>query len=93
MGRAYQSDKRSKNALEHFNRGLAIWRDIGYRVHEARALCQIGRVYEYMGHLGDALKYYKQSLAIEAEIGSKRDEEITLRAMARLKKKMDEKKK
>ncbi|MBW4680373.1 MAG: tetratricopeptide repeat protein [Microcoleus vaginatus WJT46-NPBG5] len=67
-----------REALETFQKGLVIVREIGERQGEGATLNNIGLVYDSLGQYPKALEYYQQALAIHQEIGNKAGEGTTL---------------
>ncbi|MRR10594.1 tetratricopeptide repeat protein, partial [bacterium] len=54
-------------ALEYFERGLGLLRQIGDRRNEGNILNGIGNVHGYRGDFAAAREYYRQKLAISTE--------------------------
>ncbi len=54
-----------------YQQSVTIYRDVGNRVGEGNALCDLGIVYNAQGRLADAETCYQQSLAICREFGDR----------------------
>jgi CHAT domain-containing protein len=65
-------------ALDKFQKGLILAKQIGYRAGQSTALGNIGVVYRTLGQYPKALEYYQQSLIINKAIGDKAGEGNTL---------------
>jgi tetratricopeptide (TPR) repeat protein len=59
-----------QDALGHFERSLAIWRDLGDRGQQARELNSLGITHHFLGDLDTARALLEDSAAICREIGS-----------------------
>jgi predicted ATPase len=57
-------------ALPLFERGLAVWRDLGDRDQEARELNSLGITHRHLGDVDTARSMFEGSIAIAREIGS-----------------------
>lgn len=64
----------SQQALEHYNEALAIFRELGDRKGESRALANLGHVQFFRAGAREGLKSMEQSLAISRELGDRRTE-------------------
>lgn len=71
IGNAYWSMGMRPQAIEHFQRSLAIARAIGDRGSEGNALGNLGSTYWYRGDYPQAIEHYQQSLTIAREMGSR----------------------
>jgi len=60
-GDLLRSRSEFKDALEHYQRALPIYKAIGDRTGEVRALITIGFVYQTLGEHDKALEYYQKS--------------------------------
>jgi tetratricopeptide (TPR) repeat protein len=78
QGRRLNQQARYLEALEYYERSLAIRQEIGDRRGEAILLNNIGLVYNNLGQYEQALSYYQQALPITQEIGDRRGEGTTL---------------
>jgi len=67
-----------KEALDTFQKVLAIKKEIGNRSGEGATLNNIGLVYDSLGQYPKALEFYQQALAIEKEVGDRSGEGATL---------------
>jgi CHAT domain-containing protein len=67
-----------QDALQSWETALTIYRELGYRAGEAKALNNIGLVNEVLGSYPQALDYYEQSLVITRELGDRATEAGTL---------------
>jgi predicted ATPase/class 3 adenylate cyclase len=56
-------------ALRVLERSLAVWRSLGDRVQEARALNTLGIAYRHLGNLDAARSMFEESIAIARELG------------------------
>jgi tetratricopeptide (TPR) repeat protein len=56
-------------ALEYFNQGLVVAREVRDQPGEATRLLNIGLVYHDIGQYDQALEYFNQSLVIARELG------------------------
>ena len=65
-----QYDK--QNALLHYSRALAVFRQLGNSLAEGVCLMNIGNVYNLTGRPEEALRWYDQSLRILKELGNRR---------------------
>lgn len=78
IGFAYTRLGEYAQALNYYERSLAIRRETGDRRGEGIVLNSIGFIYFRLGEYVQALDYYKQSLAIREEIGDRRGKGVTL---------------
>jgi CHAT domain-containing protein len=65
-------------ALQSWTQALAIYRELGDRVGEARTLTGMGGVYKALGQYSQALELRQQALAIFRAVGDHKGEEATL---------------
>ncbi len=72
------------DALTHYQRALAIRREIGDRAGEGTTLNNISQIYKAWGRYEEALKTLEESLAIRREIGDRAGEGTTLNNIASL---------
>ena len=68
----------------HFERHLALAREIGYRRGEARATGNLGEVLFRLGRLGDAREHIERCLALSREIGDRHGEGFAIQSLADL---------
>jgi tetratricopeptide (TPR) repeat protein len=59
-----------QDALGHFERSLAIWRDLGDRDEQARELNSLGITHHNLGDLDTARSLLEESAALSRELGS-----------------------
>ena len=64
----------NSRAIELYDQGLAIAREIGDRREEGVALSNLGIAYKNLGEIRRAIKLYEQHLTIAHEIGDRRGE-------------------
>ena len=69
-------------ALECYERSLALRREISDRAGEGTTLNNISQIYDARGDYGKALEYLEKSLAIQREIGDRAGEGTTLNNLA-----------
>ncbi|NTV21743.1 MAG: tetratricopeptide repeat protein [Chlorobium limicola] len=69
-------------ALDFFERSLAIWQMIGDRQGEGVTLGNIAQIYHARGEYDEAIKFLNMSLAILHEISNRRGESATLNNIA-----------
>ncbi len=77
-----------REALNHFQQGLVIIREVGNRAGEGATLNNIGVVYERQGLYEQALKYYYKALVIARDLENKPLEERILNNMKDITNKM-----
>ena len=65
---------RSKKAIEYYEQGLLIQREIGDRRGEGAKLGNLGSAYLNLGQYPKAIEYYEGALLISHEIGDRRGE-------------------
>jgi len=78
LGRALLELGHLTEALAHLQQSLAIWRVIGDRRSEGRALNNISQIYRVWGRYGEVLTHLQQSLEIIRELGERSIEAILL---------------
>jgi tetratricopeptide (TPR) repeat protein len=69
---------RYQQATEHHQQALALARDIGERLVQARALGNLAIVADMQGHYQQAVEPMRQALALHRELGDQFGEAITL---------------
>ncbi|UBF24465.1 tetratricopeptide repeat protein [Kovacikia minuta CCNUW1] len=74
IGNAYWSIGKRSQAIDHFQRSLAIARKLGDRGSEGNALGNLGSTYWYRGDYPQAIEYYQQALTIARETDDRRVE-------------------
>jgi tetratricopeptide (TPR) repeat protein/predicted phosphodiesterase len=74
LGNAYVVLGNARQAIEHYEKALAIASEIGDRRGEGNALGNLGVAYKNLGDYRKAIEYCEQALAIDREIGNKRGE-------------------
>jgi CHAT domain-containing protein/Tfp pilus assembly protein PilF len=77
---SYQS--KTDEALEQYNKAIALFKEAKNRLGEAQILHNIGIVYQMQRKYADALDQYEKSLLIKREIHDRREESKTLNNMA-----------
>jgi tetratricopeptide (TPR) repeat protein len=78
LGNAYQQQSRWDQAIDCFDRGLAISRELGDRHMEAETLSNLGNGYARQRRWDQAIMSYEQSLTICRELGDRHGEAQTL---------------
>ena len=73
-GNDYYAKSDYKQALEFYEKSLAISKDLGDRKDEANAIGNIGLVYQSKGDYKQALEFYEKSLAISKNLGDRQGE-------------------
>jgi tetratricopeptide (TPR) repeat protein len=68
----------TQTAIEHYQRTLAITREIGDRRGEATALGNLGNCFADLGQTQTGIEHYEQALAIDRESGDRQGEAIHL---------------
>jgi len=63
-----------KEALETFQQGLGIYKQIGDKAGEAETLNHIGEVYSQLSQYSEALKVLQQALVIRQELRDRKGE-------------------
>ena len=63
-----------RSAIEFYEQGLVIDREIGDRRGEGAALGNLGLAYADLGETRKAIEFYEQQLTITREIGDRRGE-------------------
>ena len=81
MGTVYQLQGRYDEALDAYDRSLAISREFEDRVGEGQTLISMGNVYQLQGRYDEALDAYDRSLAICREFKDRVGEGLTLNNM------------
>lgn len=82
IGEIYYGWGRYEDALQCFQRSLAICEDLRGRTGEARALNNIAQVYKARGRNEDALQHLQQSLRIDQDVGDRAGEATALNNIA-----------
>jgi tetratricopeptide (TPR) repeat protein len=78
LGTAHWQARKLPEALEHYQRALALYREIGARKGEAAVLGNLGLLYDRMGLYSEAIDHHLQDLVLCREIGDRRGEGTTL---------------
>jgi len=78
LGEHAQATGDPRTALTQYEKALALWREVGDRRGEAKALNGIGKVHDALGQKQKALEYYEIALLIAHEVGNRRGEAETL---------------
>jgi eukaryotic-like serine/threonine-protein kinase len=78
MGLAYEALNKPQEALDNFQKSLAIKRPLGQRRGMAASLNEIANIQAQMGKPADALKSFQEALQIRRDIGDKRGVGATL---------------
>ncbi len=71
IGTVYSDWRRYAQALEFYQKSLAIAKEIGDRTGEANSLGNIATSYYFPGEYTKALELYQQTLKITQEIGDR----------------------
>jgi tetratricopeptide (TPR) repeat protein len=71
IGSCYNATGKLDLALENYQKSLTLAREFKDRQGEARALGNLGIIYQNLKELNRALEYYKGALMINIEIGDK----------------------
>ncbi|NES24828.1 MAG: CHAT domain-containing protein, partial [Symploca sp. SIO3E6] len=61
-------------AIDYYQQGLAITREIKHRLGEGQSLGNLGNAYYALGEYAQAIEYHQQSLAIKREINDRNGE-------------------
>lgn len=77
IGRSLQSLARGEEALPHFERSLAFFREVGDRKGEAATLNSIALLYCAWGRFEESLETLEQSLVLHRAIGRNKKGEAT----------------
>ena len=78
IGLVYFSQGNYSQALEHYQKSLALYDELGDKAGRTNALINIGNVYGSQGNYAQALDYYEKSLTLIEELGNKAGLAITL---------------
>ncbi|MGH8896825.1 MAG: tetratricopeptide repeat protein, partial [Egibacteraceae bacterium] len=78
LGAAHEELRRFEEAVDCYERSLAICRKVGARRGEGRTLNKLGIVYRRLRRFEEAIDCYQRSLAIRREIGDRYGEGGTL---------------
>jgi tetratricopeptide (TPR) repeat protein len=83
LGRVYDSLRRKEEALDHYQRALAIRREVGNRWGESVSLLNIGLLLDQMGRTREAVTYFERNVALDEAIGHPdlENDRATLEAM------------
>jgi DNA-binding SARP family transcriptional activator len=65
-------------AIGHYDRSIAIWRELGDKLGESRALSNLGLSELQSGHASSAITRFEQALVIDRELGSRPGESLRL---------------
>lgn len=82
LGRIYGTLGKKELALEHYERALRLYRAMGNRQGEGRALNHIASVQENLGRVALARELHEQALAIGRDIGDRKAEADSLNGLA-----------
>ena len=63
-----------RQALESFQKALALSKSVGDRSNQGQSLNNIGGIYDSLGQYAKALEFYQQALAIRKDIGERSGE-------------------
>jgi tetratricopeptide (TPR) repeat protein len=74
LGIVYRDQGQVEQAIEYYEKALAIDREIGDRRNEGALLGRLGLAYADMGQAEQAIEHYQQALAIAREVGDRRNE-------------------
>ena len=66
----YQDRGDLAQALEFYQRSLALFEQVGNPAEIAISLYQIGRIYQLRGDLAPALEFYQRTLALSEQVGN-----------------------
>ncbi len=78
LGAAHEELRRFKEAIDCYQRSLAISREVGARCGEGRTLNKLGIVYRRLRRFKEAIECCQRSLAIRREVGDRYGEGGTL---------------
>ncbi|MEO1397065.1 MAG: tetratricopeptide repeat protein [Cyanobacteria bacterium J06634_5] len=78
QGNAQYALSQFPQALASWQSALELYREIGDRAGESKALGNIGIIYGLKGSYTEALAYYQQSLGLNRELDNRAEEAITL---------------
>ena len=81
LGVAYHELGHYQKAIDFYQLGLAIKKEIGDRAGEGFALINLGIAYHELGHYQKAIDFYQQGLAIKKEIGDRAGVSTALAAL------------
>ncbi|HLA56720.1 MAG TPA: tetratricopeptide repeat protein [Flavobacterium sp.] len=68
-GVVYSEESNYYMALEHYDKALKLYQEVGQKVNISKALNNIGIVYKSQQNYPKALEYLKKAFAIQSEIG------------------------
>ena len=71
LGRAYHCLRGFETAIDYFERGLKILKEVGNRLGEGTAYCSLGGTYHSLGVFKTAIDYYERGLKIAKQVGSR----------------------
>jgi tetratricopeptide (TPR) repeat protein len=71
LGNVYQSQGKYSEAIQSYQKSLAIKREIGDRNGIANSFGNLGNVYQSQEKYSEAIQYHQKSLAIKREIGNR----------------------
>lgn len=78
LGLVYAAQGEHQQAIELYEQGLAIFRELNDRPREGIALKNLGNAYNSLGQYQQAVVFYEELLATNREIGDRAGEGITL---------------
>jgi tetratricopeptide (TPR) repeat protein len=78
LGMVYDSQSRSREAIDCYQQSLTICRELGDRYGEAQILGNMGVVYDFQSRWGEAIDCYQRSLIIKRALGDRYGEAQTL---------------
>jgi tetratricopeptide (TPR) repeat protein len=78
LGRVLGYQNRLAEAIPHHMQALALFRTVGDRRGQARALNNAGWLHALLGNHHEALAHCEQALALSREVGDRRSEACTL---------------
>jgi tetratricopeptide (TPR) repeat protein len=84
LGRGYEEQGRSTEAIACLDQCLPIFRKLGDRRWEANALFQLGVVFRHQARSTEAMARFEQCLVIFRELGDRRWEAYALRSLGDL---------
>jgi len=76
LGNAYADLGEAREAVEFYEKQLAITREVGDPRGEGQVLRGLGNAYAALGEAREAIAFYEQALAISREIGDRRGEAL-----------------
>jgi tetratricopeptide (TPR) repeat protein len=79
LGRLYKEQSRWGEALDCFERAMAVFEEVGDRAAAAVTRRHLGRMYYYQGRHAEAIARFEEALEAFRELGDRRREAITIR--------------